>query len=534
MKNSFNLSDTLRLFILLTGSIFFMIRCARPGSPEGGDKDTVPPQVIEEKPPSGTTNFKGDKIVIKFNEFIVLDNPMQKITFSPPLEKPPTISPVGYADKKIEIKFRSPLRSGVTYTIRFNDAVKDYHEGNVMPNYTYVFSTGPRLDSLSLRGTVDAALDFEIPDNTVVALYPDSLHADSLLRYGKPYYFTYAAKDGTFVLEHLKAGSYRLYAFTDKNGSLNYQAGEESVAFLPESAKIPRDREVHLVLFTEKTPPKIHNITGKTLHHWIADFAGSPENVRISAGNRTILSYREKNRMHIWLKPVKTSDLLFFVFTRNGDTIYAAKRPAKGLQADTLLLKQGESPVYPADTLRILTTVPLTDLEPNRISATPNINIKPLILPQGIAGIVLPSPPDTLTQVEITLLPGAVKDFLGHTHDDTLRFTYRRISPRKTGELVLTADSLPPYPLKVMIISTKEKKIIRSAVWNPGKHSVMFKYLKPGKYRLLFLYDENGNGEWDTGDISRGIRPEKTYKYPKIIEIRPLWHLEEKISLPVD
>jgi hypothetical protein len=47
-------------------------------------------------------------------------------------------------------------------------------------------------------------------------------------------------------------------------------------------------------------------------------------------------------------------------------------------------------------------------------------------------------------------------------------------------------------------------------------------------YESLFnLFDENNNGEWDTGDYSDKLQPEKVYYYPYDMELRAFWDVEE-------
>ena len=520
------------VFLVFTVLLFFS-NCARQGTPSGGDKDTEPPRVVWEKPPSGTTNFKGDRIIIKFDEFITLENPLQKILFSPPLHTPPEIKPSGYADKKIEIRFKEKLLPNTTYTIHFNDAIKDFHEGNVLKNYTYVFSTGSQLDTLQLTGKVSVAPDFELPENILVALYPDSLFNDSLVYHGKPYYLAHVSKDGTFVLKNLHEGNYYVLAFSDKNGSLNYQPGEEYVGFLPAPVHIPGDKEVHVVLFKEKLPLKIEDVTEKTLHHWVAPYSGTAENWEVKIENRQIKYYSSKKTLDLWIKPVEKGDTLLFRIFQNKDTVFEGKRIAKGEKKDTLLLQFHRSEIAPLDTLYLLPTVPVIALDTTAIKMRPSLPYRYLLTTDGRAGFIIPYH-DSLQKIELKLLPGSVTDFLGNRFTDTLTHKFSFISAKKTGSLLLKAEKDFPAGIIIQLYHPKKQKIIRQKIMKKPQQTVRFPYLLPGKYRLRIIYDANGNGKWDPGNLKDKIQPEKVYIYPQIIEIRALWHIEEKISLPLD
>ena len=47
----------------------------------------------------------------------------------------------------------------------------------------------------------------------------------------------------------------------------------------------------------------------------------------------------------------------------------------------------------------------------------------------------------------------------------------------------------------------------------------------------------NGNGEWDTGDYAKGIQPEEVYYFPKVVEYKALWDVDQNWDIhatPVD
>lgn len=54
-----------------------------------------------------------------------------------------------------------------------------------------------------------------------------------------------------------------------------------------------------------------------------------------------------------------------------------------------------------------------------------------------------------------------------------------------------------------------------------------FYFIKPGKYYLRLLMDENGNGVWDTGDYSKNLQPERVYYYPNMLELRALFEYSQ-------
>ena len=141
--------------------------CANRGYPEGGPKDTTPPEVVAEVPASFTKNFNKKKVDIYFNEFVQLKEINEKFIFSPPLKKNPRVSLRG---KYIQVSIGDTLKPNTTYTMDFADAIVDNNEGNPLGFYRYVFSTGNEIDSLEISGQVVNAESYEPMLNVLVAL----------------------------------------------------------------------------------------------------------------------------------------------------------------------------------------------------------------------------------------------------------------------------------------------------------------------------------------------------------------------------
>ena len=65
----------------------------------------------------------------------------------------------------------------------------------------------------------------------------------------------------------------------------------------------------------------------------------------------------------------------------------------------------------------------------------------------------------------------------------------------------------------------------------------VFDYITPGKYYARGFIDANGNGIWDTGNVSQKIQPEEVYYYPKKIELKKNWEVEQAwnpFEMPLD
>lgn len=64
-----------------------------------------------------------------------------------------------------------------------------------------------------------------------------------------------------------------------------------------------------------------------------------------------------------------------------------------------------------------------------------------------------------------------------------------------------------------------------------------FPYLMPGRYYARVILDLNGNGEYDTGNYAKDQQPELAYYYPKAINLKKNWDIEEVWNIfdtPID
>ncbi|MBO7125237.1 MAG: Ig-like domain-containing protein, partial [Bacteroidales bacterium] len=96
---------------------FFLMNCARKSDPTGGPVDKDAPYVVFEKPANNSQNINPHKIVIKFNEFVALDNIDDNCMISPIMETKPEFS---VKKKKLTILLpKQTLQPNTTYSFNF-------------------------------------------------------------------------------------------------------------------------------------------------------------------------------------------------------------------------------------------------------------------------------------------------------------------------------------------------------------------------------------------------------------------------------
>jgi len=211
--------------------------CAQQGSPSGGPRDETPPAVLECTPANYSTRFDARKIQITFDEYIVLNNVNQELIVSPPMDEKPEVK---LRKKSIIIEFEEALRTNTTYTFNFGNAIADLHEGNVLQNYEYVFSTGDILDSMSVKGSLLYAENLDVPGEPIsVMLYTDL--RDSVPLTEIPLYVGRSDDSGIFSVNNLRPDVYKVFALKDGNNNFLFDLPTEEIAFLDTSLIVNAD-----------------------------------------------------------------------------------------------------------------------------------------------------------------------------------------------------------------------------------------------------------------------------------------------------
>lgn len=508
--------------------VFLILSCARMGMPEGGPKDTTPPRVLKTQPPEKSVGVKPKKITLYFDELVVLKNPFTQILITPPPAKKPEIKPVGYPAKEISIVFKEPLKENTTYAVYFNDAIQDYRENNPLKNYTFVFSTGPVLDSLGLQGLVRPAVSFELPEKVVVGLYPAADFRDSLPLVQTPSYLAIPDQSGKFVFKYLREGKYVALAMEDKNNDFKWQPGEEAVGFLPEPVSVPGDSLISLVLFPPEKSFRWKDIVEKTAHSFEMRYEGKADSVKVDVPGKAFMVVDEPEKKMIWVKKTGKGEKISFNIQTVRDTIHETLKVQAEVK-DTLLFKINRKRITPVDTLQLIASIPIVEYDREAIYFVPE-TVRPKIFLKNGRLLFTSFAEVNSDTLKLKILPGALQSFLGEKNVDTLDYSLIMIPREKTGTYTLEIQNPPDVPVLVQLLDEKGQKVIREVYVESAKN-LRFDYLLPGKYRLRMMMDKNRNGRWDNGDYFAGLQAEPVYLHPQMIEIRPNWELSEKIDL---
>ena len=224
--------------------------CAQIAAPTGGPRDTLPPVLQNADPYNGDVNFKGNRITLNYDEYVQILNLQDNLLVSPT----PKINPnINYKFRTITIKLRDTLEPNTTYRIDLGNSIADINENNAVKHFSYVFSTGPYIDSLQFSGNVQLAETGKTDTTLLVMLYKD-LDDSAVLKH-KPRYITKLNAKGDFKFHNLPAGIYNIFALKDESGQKVYNGKDELFAFADSSVNIvDTSKSVKLFAYSEEKP----------------------------------------------------------------------------------------------------------------------------------------------------------------------------------------------------------------------------------------------------------------------------------------
>jgi hypothetical protein len=462
------------IIILLISKIAVLSSgCASMIPPTGGDRDSLPPLLLKATPPDSSKGFRAKTITFTFDEFI--DQPQdifKNLIVSPTPSVPPVIES---KLKTLTIKIKDTLEPNTTYYYNFGDAIKDINEGNILHNFSYIFTTGNTLDTLQLSGKVLLAETGGIDSTLIVMLHRSG--EDSAVAKENPRYITKLDGKGNFRFQYLPSGTFYLYALKDEGGSKMYY-GKSLFAFADSAVEIKQNAPpVTLYAFEEKKdqpPSSTINFTG---------------------GNRPGAKPDERRLKFSSNLSGNMQDLL-------GDFNLNFERPLRNLDTSKLQLSTDSA----------FNAAPASwQMDSLNKKLTLKINWK------------------ENTLYNLILDKDFAEDSSGRKllKTDTISFTTKKQADYGSLKISFTNIDLSKNP--VLQFSQNGTVIKTFPLSSTELYQTLF---NPGEYELSILYDENKNGHWDTGKFFGGRKqPELVKPLNKKIPIRPNWDNEFEITL---
>ncbi len=532
-----------RLVLLVAlASLLVVASCARKGYPTGGPKDETPPQSLASKPTNESRHFAEKQFYIEFDEYVVLKNANDNVLVSPPLKHKPEYTTKG---KGVLVKINDTLLPNTTYLFQFKEAIADFTEGNLLPSFEYVFSTGSDMDTLMLAGQVFDARNGKPwkEQVSVLAYRKEQCISDTVAATEQPAFITRADKEGHFAFHYLPEGRYRLVALEDKNRNLRLDADDpaawdtafhstvdsiDSAALLRLAISTPvvHRQRITASEFTEKG--RIRIVTAVPMQH--PSVAGEDGEWRLNARRDTLT---------LWCRNAKCDSTVLIVSDAGiQDTLklrYRTPRAGKsgqrglGQQANAgkplmKALCSGSSAYY--DDLRLAFENPIVKLADSTQAVITHVKDSSIVYaPFALDSTGLNARiAATLRSGEAykMLIPkGAFTDIYG-TATDSLTIT---LTPKDYATLTLHITKTFPHPLVVEVLDNRDTVVQSKPLDIDG--TLHFIHLGAGDYHVRAVIDTDGNGRWTPGDYRRQRQPEQSVMFEKTLQLREKWESEE-------
>jgi hypothetical protein len=510
------------LFLLLIAALS---SCASFGTPSGGPPDKFPPKIDSLKSEKNEqVFFTKRKFELFFDEFVEVKNVSKQLLVSPPLTYKPKVESRG---KKLSFEFneKEELKEDATYIINFGESIKDYTAGNVLSNFSFVFSTGAKIDSLSLQGTIKDAYTGEPIENMIVGLY-DSLE-DSTVVKDRPFYMAKSNKNGIFKLQNLKSDTFQIIAIEDINLNLKYDEITEKIGFLDTFIIINDTTFTSYLLeasIKEKKAELLKDVSYRNGQIHLL-YNQEPQYVNLNTDPPEIIKYKEVKQdtliiYHSFLDSFKLYDCCDTIsikpnlkFTMPEGFSMVENNAGKGLSKnDTLKIEFN----YPIDSIKseLVFLNDSTKLDSNQLISK-NKTLK--LLTNNVQD----------KNYSLLLLPGSITDIYGNKND-TIRTSFKVLDNESLGSINIVIDSLRDDIGYLVTLEQKGKVHKRINHTESTTLNLNFELLKPGKYFIKILEDVNGDGRWSPGDFWTKTKAE-TIKTYTLEELRANWELTDTI-----
>lgn len=577
--------------IIIACTAIISFSCANRGQgPQGGPKDTIPPSVAKSFPSNKALNVQKSKIVITFDENVILQKVSEKVIISPPQVTAPNIQALG---RSVIVELNDTLKQNTTYSINFGDAIVDNNESNALKNYVFAFSTGNTIDTLQISGTLINSENLNPLKGITVGIYNADLPDSTFMKY--PFLrITKTDEKGKFTIPNIKEGNYKVRALKDDSRDNVFQSGEgiafnnvsysptvesylrndtvwkdsinidtvkivKAYRYLPDNVllkyfnenkgkkqrfiKFERKERNHFTLFFNAPAEELptfepfnvqwennfllqKNATLDTLTYWITD--------------KNLI---EKDTISLKMKYLKTdslnhlsysTDTLNVVFRRTKNNTTQAKQPdGKEKKIEHLILKNNLTTNFDVYNPILLSfDVPIKSIDSTKLRMfqmkdTIPIPIKFKLIKQDEIGM----------KYTINYAWQPEKTYLLEIDSAAIVSIYDLHTNKYKGDLKI--KSLDEYSsLKLMLekfnpeivfqaVNSKDE-VVRSA--SATEKGAYIKYLQPGDYYVRMFMDKNRNGKWDTGNFLENKQPEDVYYYPKKLTLIKNWEIEETID----
>ena len=564
--------------------------CANRGAgPQGGPKDTVPPKVVSCTPVNGALHVTSKTFDIEFDELVNVNNAAQNVTISPPQQVMPSIKSRGkvirvvfedslQANTTYTIEFnkaivdnneKNPLNS-FTYVFSTGDHIDSLEiSGKVIDAATLVALKDIKVgiyrdhtDSAFLKKPFDRiAQTNEKGDFTIKNVSPGNYRLYALKDLSNTNFYIPTGPDIAFY-DSIITPEMHLHATADTLWKTPEKLAYDSVIIntFPETypknlllksfIEVPPCRQLlkkplrlkntqfqltfacpldtlpSIELLTDSLPTapwyRMERLQRRdSLVYWITDSTLYKQDTL-----KIAINYQRADSA---LQLVAARDTVLLVETYNKNK---KKEHAGNTFPNTPLTFKhnigNRLEVY--DTIRFEFDEPIANFQKDSIGLfiikdTTEVSVPfDVLLDDSICAVkaYLPFKKEFGKKYQLRVDSAAFVSIYGNAN---LHFN-KPIEVKRLEDysnLYIKFPVVPEHAI-VELLDSKEQVVKRSRIAN---REAAFEDLAPNRYALRMIIDANNNDKWDTGVLLEHKQPEEVYYFPKVLNLRANWDVEE-------
>lgn len=483
--------------------LFCFYACANKVSLTGGEKDEIPPKILEAIPKNKSVDFKAKEINIEFDEIIQIKNSSQ-IVISPLIDDKIKYQASG---KLLKVKLPTTLSDSTTYTINFKESIVDNNESNPLADFTYVFSTYSVIDTGVVSGICIDAQTKDPVAEVLVGLYnQSSFLIDSL----KPNYISTTDESGNFRIQGIKQGSYYLRVIKDDNKDYKLQK-TELFGFLVESTKIDSSIDsLSIELSSNRNNSITYDVLSNEFSNPVIVLSKPSHTIDIKGLIKEELKYKlnhARDSITI-LSAVRDTSILLSLGNKNVDTVFISGI-AKGKDEKKVVTLSIKSEKVRGNRATVVCNSRIDSFNKSKVHLfrdSTELETDSIVLGLRNNIHVYFTKPEDLNGARIQIDSAAVyfESFCNNVFNNPIAF----VNPDDLGIAEFIIDGNYKGSL-IAILEDKAGEVKGYKRVKVGATSFQFNKLYQGEYYLRIIQDENSNKVWDSADFEEMIPAEK-------------------------
>jgi len=556
------ISLTMVRSLLLLGIIMpllLIVGCANQLAPGGGGIDTVPPQITEVYPENGTLNFSEKYIEFTFSEYV------DKRTFKEALFISPAIDgnlETSWTNTSVRLYFPTALKANTTYHVTVGTDVVDNNNRNRMAKaYSYVFSTGSKIDN----GTITGMVFSDKPSGVMIFGY--QINRDTIdPAKTKPDYISQVGADGSFQLTGLAQSKYRIFAVKDEFKDLLFQADQDMIGVPTKDYSISEmDSLITGLNFTlqkiDTVKPRILTALMTDKYHILTTYSEDLKYEKIKSANFSLVdstslkiypvvdafkgrgkqkeftiginsTLPDSDKYFLVAKKlvdendnVTDSDAVSLMVTNKPDTTapklikFEPQQNATDIDFTKPSFMFGFDDAIKFDSLR--NTVWLMDTSKNIVP----VNFE--ILDDASFKIIPTSPLKSDKNYRVAINLRRLPDYAGNFLDSTFTTGYKMINELDFTGIYGSIENFDGIEHVILQLVPDSASTLTYTEIPKKDGSFAFAKIRPGKYRLLCFNDKNDNRILDKG-FPYPFVPAESFVYMKeVLNVPARWAITE-------